>query len=559
MKKLLPIITFFLLLNITGCHKERVNSDLLVAESVMESKPDSAYRILKNIDSAILSSDINKAKYCLLMTQAMVKNDVPFDSDSLISFAVDYYTDHPTDSDLMKSLFYKGEYIYNHGNLEKSTECALRSRKIAINLNNSYWRGKSAKLLSDILTISLLSSDALQMDLEAAEHFKKAGKDNFYIYTMANLATDYSNLGQQEKALNLIDSVLSIAKASNDTSLIVYCNRILYPILEEFERYDEAWQILTELKNSDNPIAFETEEEHHYVNFEIKRGNFEAAKSRLDNLRKTASCSRDSAYVFYNYRRYYKVLGDYKKALEYTDSTYDLNFVALSKVTKQSPKEVKTRFYSHIAEKERKRSENLKIYIIIISLIFLLLMAIVVIIHTIRMKKKDSIISEKVNELLVMSHELHNKKEEKEDHSEQERNLRAEIERLYKGKWEFLNIILNEYLKNADDRKFADNFVLRVNECISRIKTEENLSQIEESVNRYMDDCISVLRRNCPDFTESDLQFVALYISGFSRNAICIMLDLKIKSFYSRKGRIQEKIARYDFPEKDFIMKQFGD
>lgn len=175
------------------------------------------------------------------------------------------------------------------------------------------------------------------------------------------------------------------------------------------------------------------------------------------------------------------------------------------------------------------------------------------------MRKKDSIISEKVNELLVMSHALHNKEEEKEDHSEQERNLRAEIERLYKGKWEFLNIILNEYLKNADDRKFADNFVLRVNECISRIKTEENLSQIEESVNQYMDDCISVLRRNCPDLTESDLQFVALYISGFSRNAICIMLDLKIKSFYSRKVRIQEKIARYDFPEKDLIMKQFGD
>lgn len=299
MKKLLPIITIFLLLNITGCHKERVNSDLLVAESVMESKPDSAYRILTGIDSAILSSDINKAKYCLLMTQAMVKNYVPFDSDSLISFAVDYYTDHPTDSDLMKSLFYKGEYIYDHGNFEKSTECVLKSRDIAIKLDNSYWRGKSAKLMSDILSSCLLRDDAFKMDSEAVEHFKKAGNDKFYLFTLVNLSIDYSNIGQTEKAYQLIDSVLSIAKANNDIYLTKYCNYHLYQVLEKLERYDEAWKILNEFKNNGDPKWFRQEEVNRYIKYLIRQGNYDSARVYMENLQKRPLTHRDSTYLYF--------------------------------------------------------------------------------------------------------------------------------------------------------------------------------------------------------------------------------------------------------------------
>lgn len=550
MKHLLSVILFFILLNMTGCHNTKLNPDLLVAESIIEAQPDSAYRILKNIKSLELTSDADNAKYALLMTQAMVKNDIPFDSDSLISSAVNYYSRHPTDSDLMKSLYYKGEFLYNNNSLDSSTMYAIKSRELAIKLNNHFWRAKNAKLMSDILADNYFLDEALKMNLEAAEYFKKAGKDRFYLFTLANISTDYCNLKQPEKGLALIDSVLSIGKALNDSILILYCYRRQVLLLDKLKRYDEAIKPINELKNSGHPEMFNSEEINFIVKYEIEKHNFDSARVLLNELLKNASTSREYALAYNNYRRLYMTIGDFHKAMIYTDSTYAQQYVILSKVTKQSPKEIQKQFYSDLAEKNQKRNESLSLYIIIICLAFFLLSAIGVIIY----RKKNAVIAEKVNQLLMMSQELRNFGKDSIE-PDKEQRLRDEIERLYKGKWEFLNVILNEYLKNIDDKKFADNFVLRVNECISRIKTEENLSRIEESVNRYMDDCISVLRRNCPDLTESDLQFVALYVSGFSRNAICIMLDLKIKSFYSRKGRIQEKIARYDFPEKDLILK----
>lgn len=61
------------------------------AEQLMETAPDSALHILKQIHRTELIGTSNRALYALLMSQALDKNDIKVESDSLIRVATDYY------------------------------------------------------------------------------------------------------------------------------------------------------------------------------------------------------------------------------------------------------------------------------------------------------------------------------------------------------------------------------------------------------------------------------------------------------------------------------------
>lgn len=66
---------------------------LTSAEALMNQHPDSALVILQGIDRSSLSSDKVKARYALLMSQALDKNYIDTTTFDILQPAIDYYTD----------------------------------------------------------------------------------------------------------------------------------------------------------------------------------------------------------------------------------------------------------------------------------------------------------------------------------------------------------------------------------------------------------------------------------------------------------------------------------
>ena len=76
----------------TGCSGNKtVESQLSRAEQVMQSLPDSALRIIENIDTDDISRRSTRARYALLYSQALDKNYIDQTNDSLIRIAGKYY------------------------------------------------------------------------------------------------------------------------------------------------------------------------------------------------------------------------------------------------------------------------------------------------------------------------------------------------------------------------------------------------------------------------------------------------------------------------------------
>lgn len=95
-----------------------VDRQLTVAENIMEERPDSALSVLKGIDTELVTSEAEKARYALLMSQALDKNYIDTTTFDVLQPAIDYYIDKDkgTPDEKLKTLYYQGR-IYQHTGL----------------------------------------------------------------------------------------------------------------------------------------------------------------------------------------------------------------------------------------------------------------------------------------------------------------------------------------------------------------------------------------------------------------------------------------------------------
>lgn len=114
MRYLLFVIMLLLLLPVVGCDNEAqrrarqtATAQMDHAQELMEQDADSALAILQAVDSAALTDRPAKARYSLLMAQAVDKTSGLKDM-AVVQDAIDYYADHGTPTDQMLTDYYQG-------------------------------------------------------------------------------------------------------------------------------------------------------------------------------------------------------------------------------------------------------------------------------------------------------------------------------------------------------------------------------------------------------------------------------------------------------------------
>lgn len=92
MKNTKIIITFLAIFLLQACtFRQNYNLQLVKADSLMKSRPDSALSILLDVPAKRFTTWADSAYYALLLTQAQDKNFIVQKNDSLIQIAVRYY------------------------------------------------------------------------------------------------------------------------------------------------------------------------------------------------------------------------------------------------------------------------------------------------------------------------------------------------------------------------------------------------------------------------------------------------------------------------------------
>lgn len=248
-------------------------------ETYIEAKADSALVTLQNIQPENLSNKEEKAKHALLLSMAMDKNYIDRTDFEVLQPAIDYYQDHGTADDKLRTFYYEGRIYTNQGN---NTSAIIRfNQALTQGATSGDIRTKArAHFAQANIYYNLYQFDKyVEENKQAAELFKEAGMTNSYANCLIRLINGYTLLKDKENAQRTIDMcrpilpTLSIGKRNE-----FYTASLIH--LTENGSQEEITSALTEYRTT---IPIEKLDWLTIANAYLALGNYQKALSCVQN------------------------------------------------------------------------------------------------------------------------------------------------------------------------------------------------------------------------------------------------------------------------------------
>lgn len=318
----------------------------------------------------------------------------------------------------------------------------------------------------------------------------------------------------------------------------------------------------------------------------MELGDFEKI-DRLVHLCNVDSLGLNDLYRLQILSLYNKKIGNYADAYEFLDSAIVLQDKDIIKQLKQSVISSQRDYLLSEREAEREHVTKIKITAIISCVLIFIILLFLIYRHRQRLRIKNLLLRQRMDDIFHLTsqvenfyqrnHELEielNKRQQdiqalqktidsKDGHinelnlsvERQNIGMKDQLKTVHKEKWELLNELCGKYLD--EESSFSRQALVKKIELqILHARRKESIDDIRNCIDRFNNNIIGDMIKSFPYLKEEDIDMITLIFAGFSSKSICFFLDMKLKTFYTRKTRLIEKIQNSDSCDKDrFIQK----
>ena len=502
-------------------------SELKIAEQIIDSKPDSALRILKNIKSENITFNPNRALYGLLMFQALDNCDKPLRPDSILNFSIEYYQKKNDQTHLAKCYFYKARKYKYAQRYDEATLYYFKALDYSGEKKDDTLLGKIYGDIGYICSFQLKNKEVRDIFRISLKYFKLTNETNNIYYKTINIGRTYSKEKKFKTAEKYFRYVLRQTKDS-----------LIYGVA-----YQEIGASYYENKQLDSA--------QYYLRKSLKypyRGTNYAIKcytladvlfdlAQYDSSHHYASHALKYPANFYTQRECYRILvnieylrKDIKQMSKYM-TQYQNCSDSVRKVEAQTKFKVLENLHNaNKKAKGAKRDLSLVFYILLISL-FLSAFAVYALYKRNKLKKNqlDSI-KEKLNQKqLFVSLGLAKKIKDA-------KALQADVR---KG--------ANPEEKARLDKRVYDS-ILHLNEW----------ETFKAEMNHAFNQIIDKLESNYPEVTKREIIWCCLQLLEIPNNDRMILLDTTSDSLYKLKQRLAQKMNLQSTKELDNVLKKLA-
>lgn len=321
MKYLLHIIALCLLL--AGCGRNsEIDRQLDRADALIESRPDSSLLILDNIDANALSGKEQKARYALLKSMAFDKNYIDTTTFDVLQPAIDYYLEHGTPNEKLRTYYYQGVIFNNQGNRDN----ALNSFSKAIDLENTitdlYVLARAYAAQGYLYDQLYALEDGLKSNLEASRIYNRISQNYKEFDCLLRAYNEAIILNDKP----LADSLSSVCNnfAINDS---IEAGKLWQQNLHYASKFGDKEEIRIMLSQQEHSLPFNPDKLMDLALAYNKLGNNEYALELLDIVR--ASNSEYNGLRLLSVQLpIYKGIGNFKDAL----SIYEKHSIAYDSI-----------------------------------------------------------------------------------------------------------------------------------------------------------------------------------------------------------------------------------
>ena len=232
MKYILCIIALCLLF--VGCgHNTEIDRQMDAAEGLMLSSPDSALHILDKIKTGNLSGKEQMARYALLKSMALDKNYIDTTTFDVLQPAIDYYLDHGTPDEKLRTLYYQGRIFMNKSDFDMAMQSFLKATDLKNECSDSLTFANMLVAQSILNYSSYQMEDYVSNNLIAADLYAELNNDEYSQSSLIKALDGSIALGNKrlsDSILTVVDSLSALVPESQDEVELV---RQTYSIIFE--------------------------------------------------------------------------------------------------------------------------------------------------------------------------------------------------------------------------------------------------------------------------------------------------------------------------------------
>lgn len=194
------IAIIFLNMIILSCD-DNINNKLKLADECLKMNHiDSAYNILKNINSKKINTDKDIALYTLLNTETKYRKYIPVKNDS-IDYAISYYEQNGPEKRLVEAYNYKGITLFcDQKKGKEAIEYLKKAEAIALRMDKPEL---IQKIEENICTVNLYSGcyiKSLEYGKKSLSYANKINDTISIAYDLSYVSNSYSGLGYEDSA-----------------------------------------------------------------------------------------------------------------------------------------------------------------------------------------------------------------------------------------------------------------------------------------------------------------------------------------------------------------------
>lgn len=209
MKSLAYILSFILCLASCTRHSQEWEK-LQDVETYIVTNADSALVTLQNIQPEKLANKEEKAKHALLLSMAMDKNYIDRTDFEVLQPAIDYYQDHGTANDKLRTYYYQGRIYQNKGDKDLSMQAFINGKELKDEMTDTLTFANLLVAQGTYLYSSYKIEEFIDNNLQAAKLYQAIGRSYYQMTSLVN-ALDGS-IANKEK--HLADSIMTCCKSN---------------------------------------------------------------------------------------------------------------------------------------------------------------------------------------------------------------------------------------------------------------------------------------------------------------------------------------------------------
>lgn len=201
-----------------------------MAENLMNTKPDSALTLLKNIPVTNIKGKEIAAKYALLKSMALDKNYIDTTTFDVLQPAIDYYLKKGSPDEKLRTYYYQGRIYQNQGDDDSAMQSFLNGCDLKQVVTDSLLLAHTLVAQGTLYFKQYKTNEFIRNNLEAVKLYGVIGRDIFEIKSYTNALDGYIILNNKSAADSLLSICIPLVQKNPDGEVYLFPSLLSYTI-----------------------------------------------------------------------------------------------------------------------------------------------------------------------------------------------------------------------------------------------------------------------------------------------------------------------------------------